>query len=93
MVMKVLTVNPIRMGFAPNQVMKSMSRGKVHDPRAVSRVEVIIIGTDSVELQSQEGRKLALQAARQYIAGRNARHASGVYRRDGKWALRFEVEP
>lgn len=93
MAMKVLTVNPVRMGFKPADVVKSTARGKVHNSHAVRHVEVVIIGTDAAELQSQAGRDLALQAARQYIFGRITRHASGVYRRDGKWALRFEVEP
>jgi hypothetical protein len=76
----VVRVTPHRVGFAGPAVVRSLSRGKAHDPHAIDRVEVILGAADASALRDP---RVLLDAARvaaqPYVHHGFARIVSGVY--------------
>lgn len=94
----VVSTTPHRVGFAGHAVVRNLSRGKPHDPRAIHHVEVILGSDDPALLR--DDRKVH-RAAQQAAAGHgispgHARIASGVYPANGqagpKYRVRVDVE-
>lgn len=85
-------VRPLKVGFRGSDVMRSMSRGRVHDPDQVRAVEVSVWAPTRAELEDHAAREAILHVARRYkvtasrVAKRNPFQA-----RDG-WRCSFEVD-
>jgi len=76
----VVRVTPHRVGFAGAAVVRSMSRGRTHDPRAVDRVEVILGADDPAALRDPRAAlDAAREAAQPHIHQGFARIVSQVY--------------
>jgi len=90
--LKVVATRANRVGMRPSAVMRSMSRGRVHDPRAISSVEVTLAGTPD-QLRSREAFELARELARRDMPGASyARVVSGIHKdRMGRAVCRYEV--
>ena len=93
----VVSVEPHRVGFASHQVVRSLSRGKIHDPRAIDRVEVVLGADDhQVLLKSHEVLEAAKVAARSHLGTAGwPRLVSQVFPRNHprgpRYAIRVEV--
>jgi hypothetical protein len=83
-------VNPV--GMRPSAVMRSMSRGRPHDPRAISSVEVTLSGTPE-QLRSREAFELVKRIGRKDLPSVSfGQIVSGIYKdRMGRTVCRYEV--
>ena len=94
----VVSVTPHRVGFAGHAVIRSLSRGKPHDPRAIHHVEVTLGSDDPALLRDDRAVHRAAQqaAAGHGVSPGHARVASGVYPANGqagpKYRVRVDVE-
>jgi len=76
----VISVTPHRVGFSGHAVVRNLSRGRPHDPRAIHHVEVTLGSDDPALLRDdRKVHRAAKQAAAGHGASGQARIASGVY--------------
>jgi hypothetical protein len=83
-----------RAGFKPSAMARSMQRGRPHDPRAVTGVEVTLGAKTAAALESRAAFETAKTKARETMPGASwARRVSGIYRsrRFDGFEARFEV--
>jgi hypothetical protein len=92
----VVRVEPHKVGFAGHQVVRSLARGKAHDPHAVKRVEVTL-GADEPKALRNPPAVLAAarEAARPHLSHGHPRIASQVYPSSNpmgpRWLVRVEI--
>ena len=90
--LEVVRVTPIQAGFAGAHMMRSMARGRAHDPHQTVRVEVVITGTPD-ELMSEAARTLSIQAARRHLFATWSQRVSDIHHDyQGRPVVRFEVQ-
>ena len=94
----VVSVIPHRVGFAGHAVVRNLSRGKLHDPRAIHHVEVTLEAGDPDTLHDW---RAVQQVAREAVAKHGIRQGfvrkvSGVYLESPlgrlRWRVRVDVE-
>jgi hypothetical protein len=61
--LKVLRVQPVRQGFKMHRIAKAHARGRVYDPREITKVLVTLSGPRE-ELRSRKASEVALEAAK-----------------------------
>jgi hypothetical protein len=65
--LRVLNVVYCKVGFKPSEVVKSMSRGKAHDPNKVIRMEVSVEASTIEALHSPAVNEFVLVSTRNHI--------------------------
>ena len=89
--MKVVRVQPHRAGFGGARMMRNLSRGHMHDPNEVVRVEVTVEGTVQ-QLMGREAFPLVVAEARRHGVFGQARRVSNPHTDHmGRMVATFEV--
>ena len=90
--MVIVRSDPIRAGLNPAQVVRNLARGRAHDPREVTSVEVTLAGT-AEELLSRAAMDMAREEARRHgVLGGWARRKNEPHPERGQLVAIYTVE-
>jgi len=95
--MKIIKVDPIKVGYNGNEMMKAASRGKTFDQNRIVRAEYWLAADGPAEFSDHKIardlilRDLVRQPWAGDLVGEMVRQKSGPFQRDGTWQCIFEI--